>query len=417
MRYTEIFDEVVSIMKNDSATCDDMGAGDYHKYEALISDDMSDEEFTYVVKKYLATFGMEGHLYFSNTSMGKLDFQVMRYENALYVTDCAKDSVLQFKDKIIEIDGKDIEQCAAENEEFLMGETNERQGLLWNQILMFAKKVTVEREGKTVEIVLKKAEDYSAENKYSYRDLGNGTLLIKLLDFSDEGAIRKVYQECADLLDTCENLIVDVRDNGGGTDTAFFPLFEYCYPADKKLDDFIPKEPPMAINYSVRNCDSRLKLLDELFGDEMPEDIRPMVEKMRGNFLKYRGKGMVADESDDESGLGDIVGRVLPHKVWIITDQNCLSSGDAFVQDMFHSPKVTVVGRPTLGILDYSNCSIETWDNFRMVYPTSRSGAMSLGEGMGHKGVPVDHYIPWTPEHLERDVELEYVLGQISLSK
>ena len=111
--------------------------------------------------------------------------------------------------------------------------------------------------------------------------------------------------------------------------------------------------------------------------------------------------------------MGDIVGRALPHNVWIITDQGRGSSGDAFVQDMSPSPKVTVVGRPTLGILDYSNCSVETWDHFRLLYPTSRSGAVSLGEGMSHKGVPVDHYIPWTPEHLERDVDLEYVLEKI----
>ena len=84
MTYKEIFNEVVSIMKKDSSTCEDMGAGDYRKYEAMIRDDMSDEEFTYFVKKYLATFGMEGHLSFNDTSMGKLGFQVMRYENALY---------------------------------------------------------------------------------------------------------------------------------------------------------------------------------------------------------------------------------------------------------------------------------------------------------------------------------------------
>lgn len=412
MRYKEVFDDVVSIMRNDSSTCDDLGAGDYQKYAAQIRDDMSDEEFTYVVKKYLATFRQEGHLSFSDTKMGRLGFQVMRYEDALYVTDSAKEAVLQFKDKILEIDGKSIEQCATSNEEFLMGETNERQGCLWNQVLLFAKKVTVERDGKLMEIELKRADSFSEETKYSYRDLGDGTLLLKFLDFSDETAIRKVYQECADLLNSCKNLIVDVRNNGGGTDTAFFPLFEYCYPEGEKVDDFMPKQPPMAINYSERNCDARLKMLDDLFGDEIPEDIRPTVEHMKGNLLKFRGMGMVADEADDESGLGDIVGRALPHKVWILTDQGCASSGDAFVQDMSYSPKVTVVGRPTLGILDYSNCSVATWDHFRMVYPTSRSGAMDFGEGMGHKGVPVDHYIPWTPEHLERDVELEYVLGQ-----
>lgn len=38
--YKEIFNEVVSIMKKDSSTCEDMGAGDYRKYEAMIMNAM-----------------------------------------------------------------------------------------------------------------------------------------------------------------------------------------------------------------------------------------------------------------------------------------------------------------------------------------------------------------------------------------
>lgn len=62
----------------------------------------------------------------------------------------------------------------------------------------------------------------------------------------------------------------------------------------------------------------------------------------------------------------------------------------------------------------YSNCAVEMFDRFRMIYPTSRSGEIDAGNAMGHKGVPVDHYIPWTPMHLEKDVDLEYVLEQIN---
>ena len=91
MKYSEIFDEVVSIMKVDSSTCNDFGAGDFQKYKDQIKDDMSAAEFTLVVKKYIASFGQEGHLSFKDTKVGELDFQVMRYENALYVTDAAND--------------------------------------------------------------------------------------------------------------------------------------------------------------------------------------------------------------------------------------------------------------------------------------------------------------------------------------
>lgn len=413
MNYTEIFAEVVSIMRYDSSTCNDLGAGNFQFYKDQIKDDMPAKDFTKVVKRYIASFGQEGHLSFSDTEMGCLDFRVMRFEDALYVTEAAKNSTLKVKDKIIKIDGDTIEICAALNQEFLMGEANERQGRLWNQILLFADKVTVERAGDYHDISIKLATDYEPSDKYSFKDLGNKTLLIKLLDFDDEKAIRKVYQDCENQLETRENLIIDVRGNGGGSDTAFIPLFKYCYPADKKVEDYFQNQQPVAINYSKRNCDSRLKLLSEYFKDGIPEDIRPMVEQMKADIVQNSGKGMVVQESCDEEEVFSFVGREMPKKVWIITDQNCASSGDAFVQDMSYSPKVTIVGRPTLGILDYSNCTVEMFDRFRMMYPTSRSGEIDAGNAMGHKGVPVDHYIPWTPMHLEKDVDLEYVLEQI----
>ena len=129
------------------------------------------------------------------------------------------------------------------------------------------------------------------------------------------------------------------------------------------------------------------------------------------------GKGLIVDESENEEDGIDICGRTLPETVWIITNERCASSGEAFVKNMSYSPKVWIVGRPTLGILDYSNCSVAVWDQFQMVYPTSRDGSIDSGEGMGHKGVPVDHYIPWTPVHLEKDVDMEYVLEQISTTR
>ena len=53
---------------------------------------------------------------------------------------------------------------------------------------------------------------------------------------------------------------------------------------------------------------------------------------------------------------------------------------------------------------------MECFDHFQLVYPTSRAKRIDAGKGILHKGVPVDVYIPWTPEHLEKDVDLEYIL-------
>lgn len=119
------------------------------------------------------------------------------------------------------------------------------------------------------------------------------------------------------------------------------------------------------------------------------------------------GKGFI--ESEDEF-LDGITGRANPEKVFIITDERCASSGDAFVEVMSFSPKVTVVGRPTMGITDYSNCSVVRFDDFGLIYPTSRDKRIGGGKGLAHKGVPVDKYIAWSPESIYKDVELDYCL-------
>ncbi|MGM9662727.1 MAG: S41 family peptidase [Oscillospiraceae bacterium] len=410
MTYAEIFDEVVSIMKTDSATCKDMGAGAYAAYREQIRDDMTEREFTLLVKRYLASFGLEGHLGFFNNKLGKIDFEVMRYGDSLYVTRASETSKLKVKDRIVAIDRQTVPAAAAANAAFLMDETDERQGFLWTPILTFAHELTLVRNGERRVVPIELGDGIPADSKYFCHELGDHTVLMRLEDFADEDAVRRMYGESRELLEKAENLVIDVRNNGGGSDTAFFPLLAYCFPEGKMIDDFLPETEPVAINYSKRNCESRLAMLRAFFAAGVADDVRPVAEQMKAELEHNAGKGFIACSGDEETG---IYGKAYPRKVWIMTDQDCASSGDAFVEIMSHSPKVTVAGRPTRGITDYSNCALAAWDHYEMIYPTSRDGRIDKGMGLEHRGVQVDHYIPWTPEHLERDVDLEFVMGLI----
>lgn len=413
MTYLEIFDEVVNIMRVDSSTCNDLGVAEYDTYRNQIHDEMTEKDFTLLVKKYLASFGLEGHLKFSNNKLGKIDFEVMRYGDNLYVTRASESSKLKVKDRIVKIDKQSIPEATEANAVFLMNETEERQGFLWTSVLSFAHELTVFRNDEQLLLPIELGDGIPDENQYFYINLKDNTLLIRLEDFADESAIRQVYEESKSFLEKGENLIVDVRNNGGGSDTAFFPLLSYCFPDGKMIDEFLPESEPVAINYSKRNCESRLEMINSFFAEKVTDDIKSMVEKMKVELEKNMGKGFISLSHDEKTG---IYGKKNPKKIWVITDQGCGSSGDAFVEIMSHSPKVTVVGRPTLGITDYSNCSMAAWDHYEMLYPTSRDGRIDKGMGLGHRGVQVDYYIPWTPEHLERDVDLEFVLGLIEKS-
>lgn len=419
MTKSEIFQDIVKIMKEDSASCKDRLGANPDAYMEKIQEDMADMDFLYLINSYLNTFGLTGHLGFYKKGAGHIGFSVQRYQNALYITSVSKTSKLKVGDKIIRVDDLEIKEFAKKHEAFLFGETEERQAPHWELLLKYAKKITYisadSGEEKICPIELRKFEP--AEEKYSCKDMGNGISFLRFADFGDEEKIPKLYAENAELLKNSKTLIVDVRNNAGGSDTCFLPLLQYALPNGKSINelelvDESEGKDGSEINYSVRNCDIRLKALEEYFHMELPEETRAILQTMKESLLNNRGKGFIKQFDDEELDI-PITGDSAVEKIYIITNSSCGSSGDNFVEIFRMFPKVTVVGRPTMGILDYSNVAFIYYGDFYLMYPTSRLLSLDYGSGMMKKGVNVDYYIPWTPEHLKRDVDLETVLEMI----
>ena len=183
----------------------------------------------------------------------------------------------------------------------------------------------------------------------------------------------------------------------------FFPLMKYCLPVGLKLSN-------VETNYTERNCNSRLELIEQYRLMELPEETAKMLDAMEAELEKYKGKGFIEDSQDMEL---PIVGEDGVEHVYIITDENCASSGDAFVEIMSVSPKVTIVGRPTMGIQDYSSICEVSLGDFSFVYPTTRLTAIDDGIMQTKNGVAVDVYVPWTLDFLTCDVDLETVMDLI----
>ena len=419
MTKREIFEDVVSVMKNDASCCKDEPGGDVEYYRAQISEDMDEQAFLYVMKSYLATFHVMSHVYFDKKKYDVISFRVQRYKNALYVRAVTADSPLSVGDRIIKVDRCEIDTYAAQHEEMFYGETEERQNYAWQDLLCFAKEITVEKvdtgEIKVYPIALDAVWDKS--NKYICKSLRDDVAYLRLKDFQNEEEIQKLYADNHEILHTCENLIIDVRSNGGGSDTAFFPLLELCLPEGKTINDMADDiyDSGTEINYTERNCDLRQRWFAEYMKMELPQETLSILQEMEAELVANRGKGFVKVKSNDLEI--PYVGLAKPYHVYIITDSNCGSSGDAFVDVMRKSNKVTVVGRPTMGILDFSNCAFIEYGKFRFMYPTSRNLYLDKGIQMRNHGIPVDVYIPWTPEHLKRDVDLEKVLELIDENK
>lgn len=407
----EIFDDAVSIMKNDASFCRDEKGGDPAIYRSRISEDMDGEAFLQIMQEYLATFCVKGHLSFSMKGRRTISFRVKRWKDALYVTEAAEDSEARVGDKIIRVDGVPVAEYARIHETMLYREPEERQGFGWTALLSYAKNATIsDPSGEERTIAITIGGKWAAAEKYYCKQIRDDAAYMRLCDFSDDIAIAAMYENSDDIIRRCKNLIIDVRGNGGGNDSAFFPLLKYCLPCGQNagcLKEGI-FDRGMEINYSPRNCDARLEQFESYLKNDLPPDTRNMlsgmVEQLRSNY----GKGFIREADDDLSQL-PYLGAEIPEKVFIICDEDCASSGDAFADMMRKSEKVTVVGRPTMGICDFSNCTRMDYGDYVLYYPTSRLMCLDHGVQMRGHGVGVDVHVPWTPAHLKKDIDLEKV--------
>lgn len=408
MTKLEIFDDIVSIMAADSATSKDKGAGNFETYRNEISEDMSSDAFMLVVQRYLASFCVPSHLYFGNNTPAKqVGFTVRRIQDALYVVSAEDGLPVAVGDRVVALDGLSVPEAAEKYKELLYGEINERQR--WHRLLPLFAQVTVENASGTSTFPMPFVEKRTKRSPYVFERLNDSTVLLRFDDFEDPAPIHALIHEHEQEIGSSENLVIDVRNNAGGSDLSYLPLLDYCFGEGDALDDSAANA---EINYSNRNVDTRIALFEEYLKGEVPTDVREILESQMASLRAYRGKGFYRGE---DSGVDLTVnGRKTPAYVYVMADVECGSSGDSFVEMLRHSSKVTVVGRPTGGVLDYSNLSFIFYGEYQFGYPTSRRLALDKGIVMACHGVPVDVYVPFTEEEVHRDVIMERALELIS---
>lgn len=247
---------------------------------------------------------------------------------------------------------------------------------------------------------------------YIFQRINESVSYLRIENFADSDGLSLLLKENDAELRAAKILLIDVRGNEGGNSVSYDPLLKYCLPNGKRLCDLALSDDGVLrygqeILYSERNCDVRIEIIEGLMQKNLSKHEETVFEQALRELRNLRGKGFVKVTETEDS---DIMGDSDVEHVYILTDSSCCSAGDAFVYLFGRLPKVKVFGRPTQGILDYSNVAYALFGEYALVYPTSRLLSLDYGEGMMRKGVPVDEYIPWKPEHLERDADLEYVL-------
>lgn len=414
MKKSAIFDDVVSIMQQDSATKKDKTGADPVPFRQRITDDMAEEDFLYQVQTYLASFGVIGHISFRRKDTPPKGFRLRSTSQGLFVEDANADTNLRVGDQIVAIGDLSLKTMQSHHVDYFVSSTPERQYREWGDLILQVGQVTILRDGQRLALTVQASRE-QLPSRFEWKQLDDGIVYLRLDDFMNEQAVTALYEESREAIQTAQALVIDVRHNAGGTDSLYLPLLHYALSEGATYADLDWQDDGMEILYTDRNVDLRLESFDQGQQQEgISQETLDLLAQMRQELLSNRGKGYVVFESEDTSFFPDVVGQSSPERIFVLTDVYCGSSGDNFVQTMKQFPKVTVVGRPTLGILDYSNCCQVDYGDYLLNFPTSRSLALDHGEGMTDCGVQPHVLIPWTPEHLERDVDVEYCLEMMN---
>ncbi len=403
MGYLEIFKEIVLIMHEDYSGCEAKnGWDDPDNYfrELVLADQqgtLDNQTFYEIVTDYLSAF-KDQHIKFKlmqgTSNLSYIGFRVEYYVNKLYVTHVDMEERMIPGMRIIKIDQQPLQTI----------DTHERN---WSKVLEKANCISVEDlHGIVFEMDLRFYENPKQDSNYTYSDIRSDVGLLTINDFMDKAQMVALLKENHEKITTKEKLIIDIRNNRGGMDAVYEPLLKYI---------FLPES---TITYdstyhliTKRNYDNRMELFSEFLEQYGQDDV---ILSFIKNMKKYKEQGFVQFDLDTNEEV--INGLNAPEKVMILTDQYCGSSGDQFALIASQSPKVSLIGRATKGVLDYSNVAKESFPSkgFELWYPTSISDRVQQGNGIDNIGVQPDHYIPWTPEHLTEDVDLRYALDHTS---
>ena len=215
--------------------------------------------------------------------------------------------------------------------------------------------------------------------------LSDETMMVRVPSFHPDylEEFEGLLEANHDAITSTPNLLIDLRGNSGGADRMYEKLMSYLY-----------TRPIYGIGVEWRKSGRNAATLQEYLADgTYPEEAREIV----GDLL-----ARAAASDDDfvrlyEDGISITTYPqvyAFPKRVGILTE-GAGSSGDQFAMDARFSRKVTLMGAPSAGVIDYSNVigARAPSGDFSINWPMTRSMRLPE-EPFDNVGVPVDVAYP-----------------------
>jgi hypothetical protein len=194
----------------------------------------------------------------------------------------------------------------------------------------------------------KKDFDYLAQASPSLQVLSNKTLLLRVPSFNNKWkiALDSILLRYEKELHTYSNLIIDLRNNSGGSDDTFENIIPLLYTNKIKQ-----------IGVEYFSGPQNIQIMNDIIKDpESEEDWVTWAKYLKQEMKNNPGKFVEDNESSGENyyqKLDTIYPN--PKNVALLINENCGSSTEEFILAARQSRKVKLYGTTTYGALDVSN--------------------------------------------------------------
>lgn len=224
--------------------------------------------------------------------------------------------------------------------------------------------------------------------QYRVEKINENTALLVLPPFTLPNAadlVTELVSKNRGIITSCENLIVDLRDNPGGDADAFVPLYPY-----------ISTGPILREGGIFRATEENIYLLEHEL-----ESIKSFPKYRR--ILEPKLKKVIADMKNNPGqeikGPDKVFQYVSsmqnPQKVAILVNENTASSAEIVTLEAKQSTKTIVIGERTKGLADY--IEVRDWGlpkyGWRLAFGLAKSSWMPK-KPIDNKGISPDVKVP-----------------------
>jgi C-terminal processing protease CtpA/Prc len=228
----------------------------------------------------------------------------------------------------------------------------------------------------------------SISSNPSFTQLNKNTLLLTIPSFeiSSKKYIDSIIDANFTTITSTENLIIDLRNNGGGTDGSYEKIIPLIYtnPIREMSVEILATEE------NSKRYSERAAVAEKLgFSANDKKEFLEIHEKLDKNLGKY----VNVDGTDVKVKKFDTI-YPYPKNVGIIINEENGSSAEQFLLTARQSKKVKLFGTSTMGELDISNVwsTDSPCKDFRLAYSVSKS--LRIPEmAIDDSGIQPDFYI------------------------